>query len=587
MDKNKNIKILIVEDDFLVREEVSRVLKNIGYEIIGIASNGLKAIEMTKSLKPDILIMDIKMHEIDGLEACRKIQQSCPTPVIILTAYNSRSLPYKASCSGASGYLLKPPKAVELENAITIAIARHADIQRLTMEIAKCKQTEKALRKAEEKFRTIANYTFDWEYWISPEGKLIYISPSCERITGYKPEEFYNNPKLLADIVHPDDTAIVENHKCKALKTGINEPIEFRIISKNNEKRWISHVCQTVYNNEGVNTGIRGSNRDVTDQKNDELVLLEIQKLNSVSSLAGGIAYDFNNILTGVFGNISIAKEQLTEKHPSIKYLEDAEISMNRTIHLTKRLFDYAKSSIPVREDVNIDVIIKEVVRFNLFGSNVTPIFEHTNNLWTAKVDKGQMQQIFSILTINAHQAMPDGGNLYITLDTADIRGNLIPNLKKGKYIKITVRDEGVGIDKKHLERIFDPYFRTKHINGGFGLATTFSIVNKHNGHINIDSELGKGTTLTLYLPASGSKQTFMEQSNNIRPARVLVMDDNEAILKVTTIMLKRSGYSVDVAYDGKQAVKIYKQAFNNNNKFDVVIMDLVIPNGIGGKRSR
>lgn len=269
MRTNKNIKILIAEDDFIVSEEISRVLKDIGFEVIGSASDGLKAIEMTHSLKPDVIIMDIKMPEIDGLEASQKIQHSCPTPIIILTAYNSHSLPYKASNSGVFGYLLKPPKAAELENAITIAMARHADMQRLKTEITEHKQTIKALREAEKKFRTISDYTYDWEYWISPKGKLNYISPSCERITGYRSEEFLHNPKLLSNIVHPDDAAIVEDYKCRALKTGVNETIEFRIISKNNETRWISHICQTVYDNKRVNIGIRGSNRDITDQKSE------------------------------------------------------------------------------------------------------------------------------------------------------------------------------------------------------------------------------------------------------------------------------------------------------------------------------
>ncbi len=537
MNNQKKIKVLIAEDDFLACEEISRILKKRGYEIVGTASNGLDALDMTNSLKPDVVLMDIKMPEADELESAHKMQK-------------------------------------------------------LQMEIAKRKQTEKELRETEEKFRTIADYTYDWEYWVSPEGKFNYISPSCERITEYSPDEFLCNPKLLINIVHPDDAAIVENHKCKILETGKSEPVEFRIISKNKKERWISHTCQIVYNKAGANIGIRGSNRDITERKKGELILLKMRRFESIGILAGGIAHDFNNILMGVFGNVSIAKDQLSKEHPSFKHLEAAERSMDKTVRLTKRLLTFAKGGLPIKEDVCIDLIIEDVVRFDLLRSNVIPIFKHTDNLWTAKVDKGQVQQVFSNLTLNANQAMPDGGNLYITLENANVSEGEVSNLKKGKYIKITVRDEGTGIDQKHLSRIFDPYFSTKHIGGGLGLATTFSIINKHNGHISIDSELGKGTSITLFLPASESqfcrktKQLAVEHSKRANIARVLVMDDNKMLLIVATQMLEKIGYEAEIAYDGKQAIDMYRKAFNAGNKFDIVIMDLRIPNGIGGKEA-
>ena len=234
---------------------------------------------------------------------------------------------------------------------------------------------------------------------------------------------------------------------------------------------------------------------------------------------------------------IEIAKEQLSKDHPSLKYLENAETSMDKTMQLTKQLLTFAKGGLPNREDVRIEEIIKEVIRFDIPGGDVNPIIEYKDDLWKAKVDKGQIQQIFSTLIINARQAMSDGGNLHIILENADVPENSIPNLNKGKYIKIRVRDEGIGIDKKHLSPIFYPCFSTKYTGGGLGLALTYSIIKKHNGHINIDSELGKGTTITIYLPASVAK------------------------LREKT-----------------------KQPFNNGGSFDIVVMDLIIPNCVGGK---
>ena len=215
-------------------------------------------------------------------------------------------------------------------------------------------------------------------------------------------------------------------------------------------------------------------------------MLLKMQKLESVGTLAGGIAHDFNNILTGVFGNISLAKENLSHDHSSFKRLEDAEISMNRSIRLTKQLLTFAKGGAPIMEEVRLKNIIEKVVKFDLSGSNVLPVFEIPDSLWAAKVDKGQIQQVFSNMTINANQSMPDGGHLYISLENAEISDNQIPGICKGDYIKVVVRDEGSGIDKRYLDKIFDPYFTTKQAGSGLGLATSFSIINKHNGHISV-----------------------------------------------------------------------------------------------------
>ncbi len=294
----------------------------------------------------------------------------------------------------------------------------------------------------------------------------------------------------------------------------------------------------------------------------------------------------------GLFGNISIAKEKLSKDHPGFKFLEEAEKSMNRATRLTMQLLTFAKGGEPVKEDISIGQLVEEIVRFGLSGSNVMSVFEQAEDLWIAEVDKGQMQQVFSNLTINANQAMPDGGHLFITLENADIKENLMPNLNQGKYIKVTVRDEGTGIDQNHLDRIFDPYFSTKQTGSGLGLATTYSIINKHSGYISVDSELGKGTTFTLYLPASKlqqlpeTKQPSAERSTREQTARILVMDDEEMIRNVTTKMLEISGFSVEPASDGKQAVEMYKLWMDAGEAFDVVIMDITIPGGIGGKEA-
>ncbi|MEA1923733.1 MAG: cache domain-containing protein [Pseudomonadota bacterium] len=342
----------------------------------------------------------------------------------------------------------------------------------------------------------------------------------------------------------------------------------------------------------GEITGVVEFVKDISKQKRIEEDLQKMEKLKSVGTLAGGIAHDFNNILMGLFGNISLAKERMTKEHPSFKTLEEAEKSMNRAARLTTQLLTFAKGGEPVKEDVTLGTLVEEVVRFDLSGSKVKPVFEQSPNLWLADVDKGQIQQLFSNLTINAKQAMPDGGHLYITLENEEFYDKTFAELKAGEYIKVTVRDEGGGIEQKHLERIFDPYFTTKQAGSGLGLATVYSIVSRHGGHIGVDSKLGRGTVFTLYLPASEVlqlPQTELVSAGSSSPgqsARVLVMDDEEIIREVVSQLLEGLGYEVETAEGGQLAIEIYRQARVLGSPFDVVIMDLTIPGGMGGEEA-
>ena len=262
---------------------------------------------------------------------------------------------------------------------------------------------------------------------------------------------------------------------------------------------------------------------------------------------------------------------------------------MNRAVRLTKQLLTFAKGGDPIKENVSLDAIVEEVAGFELSGSNVLLVHKQAADLWIAKADEGQIQQVISNLTINARQAMPHGGHLYITLENAEIQEDAIPMLHQGKYIKVTVRDEGTGIDPACMHRIFEPYYSTKQTGSGLGLATTYSIISKHGGHIEVVSELGKGTTFTFCLPASESlsrpAKPSVAESVVLKPAtKILILDDEEYIRMVTPHWLKRLGCLVETAADGQQAIEMYKQAMNSGAPFDIMILDLTIPGGIGGQ---
>ncbi len=358
--------------------------------------------------------------------------------------------------------------------------------------------------------------------------------------------------------------------------------------------RWLSTRIYPLKDGSGGVRNIVVSIEDVTVRKQAEEDLLKIHKLESIGTLAGGIAHDFDNILMGLYGNLAIAKNELALDHPAIEHLEDAQKSMNRATRLTQQLLIFAKGGNPVREGVSIGTLVEEVVRFDLSGSNVKPIFEVAHDLWLVEVDKGQIQQVFSNLTINAKQAMKGGGHLYVTLYNTQAGDGEIADLSGGRYVKVMVRDEGEGIEGKHLGQIFDPYFTTKRFGQGLGLATTYSIIKKHGGCIAVDSTPAVGSTFTLYLPVAKTPRITADipvlasaaVARRTGQDRILIMDDEPMICKVTARFLEREGFFVEAVEEGKEAIARYRKALQEGQPFAAVIMDLTIPGGMGGREA-
>ncbi len=351
-------------------------------------------------------------------------------------------------------------------------------------------------------------------------------------------------------------------------------------------------ITSTPVTNPDGTTSMMEALNDVTLRKRAEDQLRKIDRLESIGTLAGGIAHDFNNVLAGIYGNIALANRKLDREHPAFKSLTRAEKSLERATNLTNKLLTFAKGGEPITDFVNLAEIIQEVVNFDLTGSNVKLVFNQASDLWTAKVDKSQIQQLFSNLAVNALQSMPEGGHLYISLQNHEIQKTAVTQLNPGKYINITVRDEGCGIEQDHLKKIFDLYFSTKPAGCGLGLATVYSIVTKHHGHIEAQSEVGKGTTLTIDLPANKNvlvheePELELEDQNPQLSLRVLVMDDEEIIRTLISDILKGFGCTVETATNGDEAIRLYQQALHEQTKFDIAIFDLTVPGGVGGKEA-
>ena len=327
--------------------------------------------------------------------------------------------------------------------------------------------------------------------------------------------------------------------------------------------------------------------RDITEKRKMEQELLRTQKLESLGNLAGGIAHDFNNLLTGIINNVTLAKMAAQDNKVKAR-LAKIEKGSLQARNLTQQLLTFSRGGAPIRKATSIKELIRDSASFALRGSNVRCHFYIPDDLWPADIDEGQISQVLHNLIMNADEAMPEGGVIKVEAQN-EVQPKDTATLRQGKYIRISIEDQGVGIPQKFLSRIFDPYFTTKQKGSGLGLATAYSIVRRHNGAIDMESEVGVGTTFSIWLPASGETREKVEKESvqlKKGEGRILFMDDEEIIRDATGEVLTYLGYTVEFARDGSEAVDIYSEAIEKGEPFDVIIMDLTIPGGMGGKEA-
>jgi len=326
---------------------------------------------------------------------------------------------------------------------------------------------------------------------------------------------------------------------------------------------------------------------DVTHTSKLESELLKVQKMESIALLSGGLAHDFNNILTGILGNISLARSFADPKNEKLtKVLTGAERASNRARDLTMQLLTFSKGGAPVKSRASLREALKDSVEFVLAGSSVASQIDLQPGLWTVEVDEGQLSQVLHNLLINAEQAMNGKGTVRLTARNVDIEeGEPLP-LEAGRYVQVSIADSGCGIPREALSRIFDPYFTTKESGSGLGLATVYSVLRNHGGHIEVDSEPGLGTSFTFYLPANGSTPIITPSTKSKvfkGQGRVLVMDDEEMIQEICGDLLRYLGYTPAFTKSGEELLAEYQRSQESGEAYDVVILDLTIPGGMGG----
>jgi PAS domain S-box-containing protein len=459
--------------------------------------------------------------------------------------------------------------------------------------LAERDQLDDKLKEREELFRSLTE-TSSAGTLIHQGEAVIYANPAASVITGYSNEELVGIP--FWQLIHPEMRELVKERGL-ARQRGVSSlpsSYQFKIICKDKKEKWLILTAASIsYHGKPA---VLGNIVDITEkiaaeealaagQLKSEKELERMRKMEAVGLLAGGIAHDFNNLLTAIYGNISLALIQLQRSKPDLvktgKNLEAAERSSTRARDLTRQLLTFAKGGAPVKELVDIGLMIKETAEFSLSGSNVRLEFYFSPELKSLEVDKGQFCQVINNLVLNADQAMPDGGSLTIRAE------NVVAD-DIGDAVSITLTDEGIGIPAQYLDRVFDPYFTTKQEGSGLGLATIYSIVTRHGGRLTVTSEPGQGSCFTILLPASGREveKGIKKMEMVSGSGRILVMDDEEVIREVCVELLTDRGYEVESVADGQAMLSHYQEALQQGTPYDLVIMDLTIPGGMGGKEA-
>ena len=451
-------------------------------------------------------------------------------------------------------------------------------------DITERKLAEEALRKSEERYRELWKNAPVGYHISNSDGIITDVNNAELRMLGYTAEEIIG--RSMFDFIVPEERANARERLRKRIAGGkVPAQIERALLRKDGTRAYTYVEDVSEYDSEGRIISIRAVTIDISERKETEQELAKIQRLEELGVFAGGIAHDFNNMLTTILGNINILTMGKISKEEK-ELLKDADAAGRRAKELTRQLLVFSKGGEPLKKPVKMSRLVKDSIGFALRGSNVKPGFFIQKDLRFAEIDQGQIEQVLNNIVLNAVQAMPGGGRIKVKAGNARIEEGENTVLPAGKYIKITVEDKGPGIQKEHIDRIFDPFFTTKKGGSGLGLSVAYSIIKRHGGNITVESEQGKGSVFTIFIPDSEILPEEKKAKTILHKGRgnILLMDDEEKVRDTVSRMLEYLGYRVRPAKNGEEAIELYKKALRSGVPFNAVLLDMVVPGGMGGK---
>ncbi len=570
--------VLIVDDDLSLCNNLEDILQDEGYEPFSAVTcaDGLK---LAQKQRPKVALLDLKLPDGQGTALLSDLKRLYPDCLcIIITAYADLDSAVVALEKAAYHYLQKPVHPAELLRVLAGAFE--------TIHLRELKhQAEEALQKNEELLRDFLDNANDLIQIVEPDGRFLYINHRWLEVLGYTADEAVN--LSISDIIHPDSLAHFSEIFQRILAGEVFDRIEAAFVTKDGKKIYVEGSINCRFEN-GKPVNTRGIFRDITEQKKLEAQLQQAQKMEAMGTLAGGIAHDFNNLLMAIQGRTSIMLMKMDSSHPDIRHMKGIEDNVDSAADLTRQLMGFARGGKYEVRPTDLNELIKKQNRmFGRTKKEITIRGKYEEDLWSVEVDRGQMEQVLLNLYVNAWQAMPGGGDLHletenVALDETDVKPF---SIEPGRYVKISVTDTGVGMDKATQEKIFEPFFTTKEVGGGtgLGLASAYGIIKNHGGFINVYSEKGHGTTFNICLPASEKEVTEEKKpaGDILRGSEtVLFVDDEDLIIEVAEELLGSLGYKVLIARSGKDAIKIYEE---NKERINIVLLDMIMPDMSGG----
>ncbi|MDP2158435.1 MAG: PAS domain S-box protein [Nitrospirota bacterium] len=464
----------------------------------------------------------------------------------------------------------------------------------ITTDITERKQAEEKIRQSEEFIRSILDTVDEGFIVIDRDYRIVTANKAyCSQVGGCDETIIGRH---CYEISHKTSRPCYEEgEECAthlAFETGKPHSALHRHEDAKGNILYVETKAYPIKNDSGIVTSVIETINNITEKYLLEEERLKSQKLESIGTLAGGIAHDFNNLLQGIFGYISMAKITHDQKEKSLAMLEQAEEALHMSVNLTTQLLTFSKGGKPVKKLIRLEPTIENAVKFALSGSHTDHRLDIISDLWTVEADAGQLAQVIQNIVLNANEAMAGRGTVNVSVRNLDIPSKADPRLPKGgQFILIDIQDTGTGITEQNIAKIFDPYFTTKQKGSGLGLATSYSIIKNHGGLIKVKSEVNRGTTFSIYLPASRSAKVetvlpAVSAPVGTKRLRILLMDDEDIVRNVAKELIAALGHEVEGAEEGRRAIDLFQQARETGRPFDLIILDLTIKGGMGGEEA-
>ncbi len=482
--------VLIVDDDEDLRFLAGEALKKYGFSVVE-AVDGIEALSLFERLKPEIVLLDVLMPKMDGFAACaalRLLPEGSATPVVMMTALEDIDSINRAYEAGATDFITKPINWIILAQRVRYMLRAGA--------------TANELRRSEARNAALLNAIPDLMFRVDKEGVFLEVKGSKEvalpmplgKITG----------KRISEVMPIEAVEPALHHMKLAIESGIAQVFEYNLRFSGKLRFYEARIVTS-----GVDE-VLCILRDITERKEMEEDLLKAKKLETVGILAGGIAHDYNNLLTVILAGINMAQARIDASSLEFQRLSEAEKATLRARDLTQQFITFSNGGIPFKKSASVATLVEDTLCLTLKNNTIACACSFPEDLWTVEIDEGQMRQAINNIVANAEEAMPGGGVLKICAENIEIkphRPHASSPMKSGRYVKLSIKDQGAGIDRVDFEKVFDPYFSTKERGSqkgmGLGLTVAYSILKKHGGHISFESESGIGTAFHLFIPAS------------------------------------------------------------------------------------